>query len=187
MLRRKFDLYFIQRWTFAFSDICLTQRSSCESYSSNWSQDFCALPKNRQRFLRLDVLRHTTQLSYIFRCCALLSPPFFGLLLGCSSTFQCGNEHSAPTLQQIGHSGGCQWSQGNLVHVLFTKFLHGCRLLFPGGLRLLRFLFLDALLPLCVCGTEDGAVLVSVFHAYCRRARNDIGLPLNICPFSFHW
>ena len=29
---------------------------------------------------------------------ALLSPPFFGLLLGCSSTFRCGNEHSAPNL-----------------------------------------------------------------------------------------
>ena len=34
-LMRKFDLYFIQRWTLAFSDVCLTQRSSCESYSSN--------------------------------------------------------------------------------------------------------------------------------------------------------
>ena len=30
-LMRTLDLYFIQRWTFAFSDVCLTQRSSCES------------------------------------------------------------------------------------------------------------------------------------------------------------
>ena len=29
---------------------------------------------------------------------ALLSPPFFGLLLGCSSSFQCGIKHSAPNL-----------------------------------------------------------------------------------------
>ena len=29
---RKFDLYFIQRWTFVFSDVCLTQRSSCVSH-----------------------------------------------------------------------------------------------------------------------------------------------------------
>ena len=43
-LVRNFDLYFIQRWTFVFSDVSMTQRSSCESYSSNWSQDCCALP-----------------------------------------------------------------------------------------------------------------------------------------------
>ena len=43
-LMRKFDLYFIQRWTFVFSDVRLTQRSSCESHSSNWSQDFWAFP-----------------------------------------------------------------------------------------------------------------------------------------------
>ena len=39
-LTRKFDLYFIQRWTFVFSDVCLTQRSSCELCSSDWSQTF---------------------------------------------------------------------------------------------------------------------------------------------------
>ena len=70
-LLKKFDLYFIQRWTFAFSDVCLTQRSSCGSYSSNWSQDFWALPWSRCRFRRLDVLRCTTELSYIFHYCVL--------------------------------------------------------------------------------------------------------------------
>ena len=65
----KFDLYFIQRWILVFSDVCLTQRSSCESYSWNWSQDFWGLPGNRRRFQRLDVLRYTTQLSYIFHYC----------------------------------------------------------------------------------------------------------------------
>ena len=39
-LMRKFNLYFFQRWTFVVSDVSMTQRSSCESYSSNWSQDF---------------------------------------------------------------------------------------------------------------------------------------------------
>ena len=33
-LMRGFDLYFSKRWSFVFSDVCLTQRSSCESYSS---------------------------------------------------------------------------------------------------------------------------------------------------------
>ena len=41
---------------------------------------------------------------------ALLSPPFFGLLLGCSSTFQCGNEHSAPNLHPNSHTGN--WHSG---------------------------------------------------------------------------
>ena len=64
---------------------------------------------------------------------ALLSPTFFGFLFGCSSTFQCGNEHSLPYLQPDSdlsnkHSGGCRQSQGNLVQVPFKKFLHGCRL-----------------------------------------------------------
>ena len=38
------------------------------------------------------------------------------------------------------------------------KSLHGCRLVFPDGLMHLRFLLLDALQPLVVGGSEDGAV-----------------------------
>ena len=49
-------------------------------------------------------------------------------------------------------------SQGDLVHAPFNKFFHGCRLVFPDWLLPLRFLFLDALLPLGVGGSEDGAV-----------------------------
>ena len=69
---------FIQRWTFAFSDVCLTQRSSCESYSSNWSQNFRALPRNQYRFWRLSVLEYTTQLSHIFHFshCTFVTSPF---------------------------------------------------------------------------------------------------------------
>ena len=43
-LMRKLDLHFTQRWTSVFSDVRLTQRSSCESHSSDWSPNFCALP-----------------------------------------------------------------------------------------------------------------------------------------------
>ena len=44
------------------------------------------------------------------------------------------------------------------MQVPFKKSLHGCRANFPDGLRPLRFLFLDALLPLGVGGSEGGAV-----------------------------
>ena len=37
---RNFDLYLSKRWSFVFSDACLTQCTPCESYSSNWSQNF---------------------------------------------------------------------------------------------------------------------------------------------------
>ena len=98
-LMRTFDLYCIQRWTFAFSDVCLTQRSSCEPHSSKWSQNFCAPPRivtDSGSSASCDTQPNPRSLVTIPT--ALLSPPFFGLLLGCSSTFQCGNEHSAPNL-----------------------------------------------------------------------------------------
>ena len=66
-LMRNFDLYCIQRWTFIFSDVCFTQCSPCESYSSNWSQNFRVLPRNRCRFWRLRVLWYTTHLSHRVR------------------------------------------------------------------------------------------------------------------------
>ena len=43
-LMRKFDLYFTERWSFGFSDVCVTLRCFCEPHSSNLSQDYCALP-----------------------------------------------------------------------------------------------------------------------------------------------
>ena len=64
-----FDLYFTKRWNFIFSDVCLTQCSARESYSSNWSQHFWALPGNRCGFWRLNVLWYATQLSYILHWC----------------------------------------------------------------------------------------------------------------------
>ena len=55
-LMKNFDLYFTKRWTCIFSDVCLTQCSPRESYSSNWFQHFCAHPINRCRIWPLSVL-----------------------------------------------------------------------------------------------------------------------------------
>ena len=77
-------------------------------------------------------------------------------------TFQCGNEHSVPNLQpdfvvQNRHSGGCQYSQGDLVQVPFKKCVHGCRLNFSDWLLPLMFVFLDTLLPRFFDGSEGVA------------------------------
>ena len=69
-LMKNFDLYFFKRWSFLFSDVCLTQCSPRESYSSNWSEHFGSLPRNRCRLWRLSVLST-----------ALWSSPFSALCL----------------------------------------------------------------------------------------------------------
>ena len=99
-LMRTFDLCFVQRWTFVFSDGCLTQRSSCESHSSNRPQNFVSfreITTDSGGSASCDMQPNFRTL--FTRATALLSPPFFGLLLGRSSTVQYGNEHSAPNLQ----------------------------------------------------------------------------------------
>ena len=192
-LMRNFDLYFSKRRTFFFSDVCLTQGSSRESYSSNWFQYFCAVPWNRCRIWRLSVLWYTNQLSYTFHNSnCTLSSHLFGFLFGCSSTFQCGNEHSAPNLHpdpvlQNWHPGGSQYSQGNLVQVPFKKCLHGCRLDFPDWLLPLTFLCLDALLPLGVGGSVGGAVFGVGFARSLLSCQKLHWSPLEHCPFAFHW
>ena len=65
------------------------------------------------------------------------------------------------------------------MQVPFKKFLHGCRLDFPDWLLTLRLLFLTALLPLGVGGSDGGAVLVSALQDHDSRAGNCIGLPAN--------
>ena len=55
-------------------------------------------------------------------------------------------------------SGGCQLAQNSSLQVHLMKSLYGCRLVFSDGLLPLKFLFLDALLPVGVGGSEDGAV-----------------------------
>ena len=66
-LMRNFDLYFTKRWTI-FLGCLLDAVQPSWSYSSNWSQQFCALPRNRCRFWRLNVLWYTTQLSLQHFC-----------------------------------------------------------------------------------------------------------------------
>ena len=44
------------------------------------------------------------------------------------------------------------------MQVPFKKSLHGCRTNFPDELRPLKFFFLDTFSPLCVGGSEGGAV-----------------------------
>ena len=84
------------------------------------------------------------------------------------------------------HSGGCQSSQGDLVQVPCKKSLHGCRLVSPDGLLPLKFLFLDALLPLGVGGLEDGAVFTVGFACSFPSYQKLHLSPLEHCPFAFH-
>ena len=105
---------------------------------------------------------------------ALVSPPFFGFLFGCSSTFQCGNEHSAPNL----HSGGGQYSHGDLVQVPFKK----------SGFCLWHF-FLDTRPPR-VFGdwrSEGGSAFGVGFARSLLSCRKLHWSPFEHCPFSFHW
>ena len=82
-LMRSFALNNSERRSFIFSGLCLTQRSSCESCSSNWSQDFCVLPWNGWC---LAIFIHApegtsdsggsrscnAQPDYIFHCCCCI-------------------------------------------------------------------------------------------------------------------
>ena len=114
-LMRNFDLNFTKRWTFIFSDVCLTQCSLRESYSSKLVPTlfvpFREIAADSGGSVSCDTQLNCRTL--FTTATALLSSSFFGFLFGCSSTFQCGNEHSAPNLQpesdlENGHSGGCQ-------------------------------------------------------------------------------
>ena len=81
------------------------------------------------------------------------------------------------------------------MQVTFKKSLHGSRLDFPGGLRPLRLLFLEALLPLGVLVAQKmERFLVLILHAH---AGNCIGLLSNtalllsidskiLVPFQYH-
>ena len=72
-------ILFTEQWTFIFSDVCLTQCSPCESYSSNQSQHIlCPFLRNRCR------VSCGTQLNFrtLFTIAtALLSPPLFRLFV----------------------------------------------------------------------------------------------------------
>ena len=76
---------------------------------------------------------------------ALLSSSF-RLFVSCSSTFQCGNEHSAPNLHpdlvsSKRHSGGCRFSQSDLVQVPFKSICTVVEELCQSDFCLWRFFF----------------------------------------------
>ena len=97
-LMKKCDLYFTERWSFVFSDVCTTLRSFCESYSSNWSRvPFREIDKDSGGSVSWNTQPNCRTSFNTATAC--LSPPFFGFLFGCSSTFLCVNEHSLPNLQ----------------------------------------------------------------------------------------
>ena len=72
---KNFDLNFSEHRSFVFLDVCVTQRNSCESYSSNCSQNFTALRK-----IGKDSGGSVSYLSQ--KATALLSPSFSFFLLG---------------------------------------------------------------------------------------------------------
>ena len=80
---KKSDLYFTQRRTFIFSDVCLTHCSPRESHSSDWSHHLCALPKiaaDSGRSLSCDTQLNCRTL--FIKDDALLSSPCFRFLCG---------------------------------------------------------------------------------------------------------
>ena len=73
------------------------------------------------------------------------------------------------------------------MQVPFKKCLHGCRLNFPDWLLPLMWLFLDALLPLGVGGSEVGAAFGVGFARLLLSCRKLHWSPFEHCLFSSHW
>ena len=86
------------------------------------------------------------------------------------------------------YSGGCRFSQGDLVQVPFKKYLHGGRLNFSDWLLHLAFLVLDTRLPRAfeVGGSEGGASLGVGFARLLLSCQKLHWSPFEHCPFSFH-
>ena len=100
---------------------------------------------------------------------ALVSPPFFGFLFGCSSTFQCGNELFSPNLHPVSdlynwHPGRCRKSQGNPVQV---PYLSNTVLLLSTDCKLLVS-FQYHLIPCC----SKPLPLSHVSHFWRQKFRN---------------
>ena len=110
-LKRIFDIYFSQRWSFLLPDTRLTKRRFSEYYPLNWFQDFLDRVSRRLSTLRNEcswILWYTTQLWYTFHSSYSMLVValsflwqwslFFGFLFSCSSTSWCGNKHLSPVL-----------------------------------------------------------------------------------------
>ena len=130
---RNFDSYFVQRWTFVFSDVRLTQRGSCETYWSNWSQDFCVL-KYATQLSQIFQKSHCTFVTTLFRLYIwlFLNLPVRKRALIAEFTSLREDASSHKVIQ-------CKYLSRSLCTAVDWVF--------PDGLLPLRFLFLDALLP----------------------------------------
>ena len=134
---RSLKFYFIQRLTFVFWDVRLTQRSSCEPYSSNWSQNLCPsvksakIPAARRPATCNPTVVHISLLLLHF--CHHRSSAFY-LVAPQPSSAEMSTlcRISIPIMTCGGQSGRRQQTQRNSVHIPFEKSLHGCRLDFDG-------------------------------------------------------
>ena len=116
-LTRIFDLYFTKRRTFIFSDVCLTQCSPCP----NTLVPFAEIAADSGGSVSCD-----TQINcrtFFTKTTVLLSSSFFGFLFGCSSTFQCGNEHSAPQLTSRFSFQQLTFGRVNTHKAIWCKYL----------------------------------------------------------------
>ena len=100
---RTFDLNFSKRRSFVFSDVCVTLRSFVNRKGRTGPKTFGPFLEIAEDYGGSASCDTQTICRTLFTVAtALLSPPFFGLVLGCSSTFQCGNEHSLRFTSRFG-------------------------------------------------------------------------------------
>ena len=195
-LMRNFDLYFSKRWSFIFSDTCLTLRSLCESYSSNWSQNF--LPRvspETSRFSQVLMAPSHARPQTVVQFSQLATAPlsslvpfwklfsafylfFLHLVVRKQTLVSC----FAPRFSSIELTlRGCQHSQSNVVQVPFQTV--SARLSKSSASLTSAsdaFFFLDALLPRVIDGSEgETAFGVGFVHDHHSHAGNCTGLPSN--------
>ena len=104
---------------------------------------------------------HVRSCRFFNMATTLWSSLCLDLLLGCSSTWRCENEHFSPNLQPLlvlwnKHSGGCHFSQNELVQVPLMWSLQGHRDNLPLGLFPLGLRVLDAFRSFCCMKEWDG-------------------------------
>ena len=107
---------------------------------------------------------------------ALLSPFFFDLLLGCSSTWRCAQEHFSPNLHPFldfknMHSGGCHFSQNGVVF-LWANPCTAVEPFYHLGFCLWDFWFSMHFRHSAALKILEKDSAVSILHAYSYRVGN---------------
>ena len=168
----------------AFSDVRLTQCSPPESYTSNWSEDLCALPKKINEdscgSASCDTQPNCRTL-FTISCCTFVTTLlglFIWLFLNLPVRKRALFAELKPRFRPI------ELTFGRMSIV--TRWLHGCRRILPIWLLPLTLLFLDPLLPRSIDGSEGGAALGVGFGARswlsCRKLHWS---PFEHYPFFF--